>query len=608
MAEKLEVSLTLNWTGKIMDVMTTDGVIDAYQGSGQTFTSSSIESIVNDEIRFYATVSDNYEIDTVTNTNEHFVIKCITDSSFIYTWADSTFHADIIDTITITTRYKEDTPEIGPNSNLNIDTLANTKWEFTNYPETSYLYLISNNSDISLYDYIVVEVNCKWNGNTYKGFYTDQSTQAGDVLLFDVSNGWAVDSRIVEVIDGAEINDYSTIEWFKNNATLVSGGDSGESGDEPESGDTPSTPTIGPNAQLTEFLTGIADAIREKTGTSDLINPQDFATTIAEMQTGGNVESNPDEMLKAMVEGTMLTLNVSTISSIGSNAFANSFLIDVNLPTCTSIGTSAFVMCSNMIRFSAPLCTRLDNYAFQSCYALAHFNMPNLSYIGYGAFNNCNNFTLCSFPKCSYVGQLAFAYTKITKINLPQCTSLSTQAFAFCHNLVSVNSEDLPLITELRNTFTQCSNLTYVSLPNVTSISGAFYECSKLETAFLPNCSRLEYGAFSRCSNLINVTATACESVSAYAFNTCYKLPSISLPKCSYIGSRAFYQCSALSKLYLMSTAVVSLYNTQALSYTPMSSSSYLGYFGSIYVPTSLLASYKTATYWSVFSSRFVGV
>jgi hypothetical protein len=33
-----------------------------------------------------------------------------------------------------------------------------------------------------------------------------------------------------------------------------------------------------------------------------------------------------------------------------------------------------------------------------------------------------------------------------------------------------------------------------------------------------------------------------------------------------------------------------------------------LGYFGSIYVPTSLLASYKTANNWTYFSSRFVGV
>lgn len=47
---------------------------------------------------------------------------------------------------------------------------------------------------------------------------------------------------------------------------------------------------------------------------------------------------------------------------------------------------------------------------------------------------------------------------------------------------------------------------------------------------------------------------------------------------------------------------------TNIFAYTPMSSSSYLGYFGSIYVPASLLASYKTATYWSQYSSRMVGI
>jgi hypothetical protein len=162
MAEKLDVRLTLQTVGKVMGVMTTDGVIDMFGESSQTFTGgSAVENILDDEIRFECTISDNFEIDTVTNTNEHFKVKCITDSSFVYTWADPTFRTDIIDTITITTRYKEDTPEIGPNSNLNIDTLANTTWDLTLYPEEVYICLISIDDLSSYASTSFISLNCK---------------------------------------------------------------------------------------------------------------------------------------------------------------------------------------------------------------------------------------------------------------------------------------------------------------------------------------------------------------------------------------------------------------------------------------------------------------
>ena len=41
---------------------------------------------------------------------------------------------------------------------------------------------------------------------------------------------------------------------------------------------------------LSTYLTGIADAIREKKGTSEPINAQNFATEIKGIETGGNDE------------------------------------------------------------------------------------------------------------------------------------------------------------------------------------------------------------------------------------------------------------------------------------------------------------------------------
>ena len=43
------------------------------------------------------------------------------------------------------------------------------------------------------------------------------------------------------------------------------------------------------NDNLKDFLTDVADAIREKKGTTDKINPQDFSSEIASIQSGGDI-------------------------------------------------------------------------------------------------------------------------------------------------------------------------------------------------------------------------------------------------------------------------------------------------------------------------------
>ena len=43
------------------------------------------------------------------------------------------------------------------------------------------------------------------------------------------------------------------------------------------------------NDNLKDFLTDVADAIREKKGTTDAINPQDFSSEIASIQSGGDI-------------------------------------------------------------------------------------------------------------------------------------------------------------------------------------------------------------------------------------------------------------------------------------------------------------------------------
>ena len=90
-----------------------------------------------------------------------------------------------------------------------------------------------------------------------------------------------------------------------------------------------------------------------------------------------------------------------------------------------------------------------------------------------------------------------------------------------------------------------------------------------------------------------------CTFVGNNAFYECSNLTSISFPMCTFIGSRAFEGCADLSQIYLMSPAMCSLDNSNAFQGTDIRST-----VGSIFVPSSLVTSYKAATNWAFFSNR----
>lgn len=127
------------------------------------------------------------------------------------------------------------------------------------------------------------------------------------------------------------------------------------------------------------------------------------------------------------------------------------------------------------------------------------------------------------------------------------------------------------------------------------------FEYKLVETVDLPNCLYVGSNAFYYCASLTTVNLPVCTSLYNNAFRNCARLTSISLPNCSYVGQKAFYSCTNLKTIY-MGTArsvVATMTNRNALSGCSA--------LQSIYVPASLVDSYKKASNWSYYSSKIVG-
>ena len=204
-----------------------------------------------------------------------------------------------------------------------------------------------------------------------------------------------------------------------------------------------------------------------------------------------------------------------------------------------------------------------------------------------GAFHRCSTLTAVSFPKCTHIGNSAF-YTcsNLTTVSFPVCTDMGMSVFYSCNSLTTAS---FPMCTYIEFfTFAHCNNLTTVSFPVCTAIGmSAFYSCNSLTTISFPVCSEIY----------------------SHAFRCCENLTAVSFPACTLIERGAFSSCHSLSEVYLGASSVCVLDHTEAFSFTPFTGySSYFSGIPHIYVPSSLIAAYQSATNWTCFSSYFKAI
>lgn len=182
--------------------------------------------------------------------------------------------------------------------------------------------------------------------------------------------------------------------------------------------------------------------------------------------------------------------------------------------------------------------------------------------------------------------------------------------FQQCGNITSLTVNGLKWVPTRICTMDGVGNtqsnpaLTSVSFPDaVFPGQRAFAACKNLRTASFPNLqnayfnySRLDEYMFSGCTALTSVDIGNVNRICQWMFQNCTSLTELELKAVTNIEANAFNGSSSLATIIIRSTAVPTLDNINAFTNTPFASGK-AG--GTLYVPSSLISSYQSATNWS---------
>lgn len=150
------------------------------------------------------------------------------------------------------------------------------------------------------------------------------------------------------------------------------------------------------------------------------------------------------------------------------------------------------------------------------------------------------------------------------------------RVFMNCKNITSVSAPSLTMIRS--QMFAYCASLTSISFPELTSVNGSQH--------------------FISCTNLVDVYMPKLQTAGGNMLQGCTKLEIVDMPVLTSLAyTRMFYGCSKLQTLILRHTGGVVPVSNDAFTNTPFAG--YGGLTGTLYVPSSLVASYKTASNWS---------
>ena len=372
------------------------------------------------------------------------------------------------------------------------------------------------------------------------------------------------------------------------------------------------------NNNLQDFLIDVANAIRNKKGTTALINPQDFSGEIESIASGGETPSadwQPNEDMKwaksicendvqdgftykvlQMISDGYVYTNIVVPSggavktSDGGYYTANAKHTwdDTNARVATSHNDMKLRWLIYYYTSETPSITLLKDimYAcfdgvkfggvFQKKYMLEYFDIINGADLSSVTsmnqmFYNCyslQTIPLLDTSKVTNMSQMFNNCYSLQTISLLDTSSVINMSSMFyhCYSLQTIPLLNTSKVTSMSQMFNYCSSLQTIPLldtSSVTSMSTMFNNCSLLQTIPLLNTSKVTNmgSMFSNCSSLQTIPLLNTSKVTNMGsmFYYCYSLQRIPLLDTSKVTSMnsMFYYCYSLQRIPLLGTSSV---------------------------------------------------
>lgn len=185
----------------------------------------------------------------------------------------------------------------------------------------------------------------------------------------------------------------------------------------------------------------------------------------------------------------VVTIEGSTLNTIGDNAFSSCNFSEIKLPSTVSvIGENAFAGCKLLTKFTVPTNTKkIEKGTFENCISLKELVLHDaLTTIKERAFYGCSSLDNLDLCRVAAVGELAFyRCTGLMTLEIPSSlNSLSTTAFKSCYGIQTLIYK-AGCRKAIRTNITSARTVTLPSSVSVLADS-VFYDFNVLNTIELP--------------------------------------------------------------------------------------------------------------------------
>lgn len=278
-----------------------------------------------------------------------------------------------------------------------------------------------------------------------------------------------------------------------------------------------------------------------------------------------------------------------------------------------TINANAFENCKSLYRAELPECKILGSYAFQSCTSLTSMYLPKATTISSLALENTGFYldlilegsSVCTFYGNifgSIDGHMIFVPPSLVSTYISRYPSYyhpsaaqgvfpSYPAFASLHYIKwtpDITGTGTFSLMWQSNTYTyKLSNYTYENyFYNTFGVNGVVGELNITSSAFKNKTS-------------LTTIETDANIVGDSAFYGCTGLKTVTLTKCKTIGLYAFASCTSMESLILGNSSICHLVGNSTALYSNNTK---------IYVPASLVNTYKSDPLWSYYKYRIFSI